>query len=333
MDPIFAVLSLLVMVGMYQVIKHTHEGEDDLAAMFQGVMTQAIRYMHIRLQHETTSKGEWRPSVIMVNDRTFDRGAPLSFLRWVCHRHGFGTYLHYIQGNLDRDAYTESQGVKQRLLEMARDQDSDVYMDTIVSPSMISAMAQSLQIPGVSGLSNNAVLFEFSKNDRPEIAAETVEHCLFAAATEMTLLVLRHGDFHFGERKSIHIWLTWNDQDNANLMLLLSYILLGHPDWQRAEITVCAALPGDQLDERRDAFTELIAAGRLPVSEKNLRFLPIDDVASFRGLVQRMSSDADLVVIGFDLDGLRARREAVFTNHATLKDVLFVHTPQPIEMV
>ena len=333
MNPVFAVLALLVMTGLYLVMTRTKKtGEGDLAAMFQGVMTQATRYMHIRLQRrrQKAAEDEWRPSVIMVNSRTFDRRSPLIFLRWLCHRHGFGTYLHFIKGQLNAASFAESMRVKRRLVKMARAQKSTVYMDTIVSPSMISALAQSLQVPGVSGLSNNAVMFEFSKNDPPDVAVDVVKNCLFAASTRMTLLVLRHGDFHFGERHSIHIWLTWNDQENANLMILLSYILLGHPDWKNAEIRVFAALPRDQVAERRDEFKRLISEGRLPVSEKNLRFLPTNDVTSFRRLVARLSADADLTVVGFDLEGLEERREAVFTNHPTLKDVLFVHTPQEI---
>lgn len=49
--------------------------------------------------------------------------------------------------------------------------------------------------------------------------------------------------------------------------------------------------------------------------------------AAFRRPVARLSTDADLTVVGFDLE---ERREAVFPNHPTLKDVRFVHTPQEI---
>ncbi len=332
MDPLFAVLALLVMGGLYQFMKRTQSGEGDLAAMFQGVMTQATRYMHIRLQRrrEQADDDEWRPSVIMVNDRTFDRRSPLIMLRWMCHRHGFGTYLHFIKGPLNTGSFIESQRIKRRLVQLARMQKSTVYMDTIVSPSMTSALAQSLQVPGVSGLSNNAVMFEFSQHDPPEVIADVVKNCQFAASTQMTLLVLRHGDYHFGERQNIHIWLTWNDQANANLMILLSYILLGHPDWQHAEIQVFAALPREQVRESQEEFKRLMAEGRLPISEKNLRFYPTNDEAAFRRLVARRSQDADLTVVGFDMEGLRERDTEVFTNHPTLKDVLFVHTPQQI---
>jgi hypothetical protein len=302
--------------------------------MFQGVMSQLTRYLNIRLQETRTARtsDEWRPSVLMVNDRTFDRRSPMVFLRWLCHRQGFGTYLHYIKGNLNATTYRQGERTRKKLVELARVQKSTVYLDTIVSPSMTSALAQSLQIPGVSGLSNNAILFEFAKDDPPEVLDDLIQHARFASHANVDILVLRHGDWHFGERKNIHVWLTWNDQSNANLMILLSYILLGHRDWADAEISVSAALPKEQLAEQRIELKKLMAEGRLPVSSKNLKFYPTKDQASFHRLVSRISTDADLTVVGFDQDGLIKRPKEVFTNHPTLRDVLFVHTSDVIEM-
>ncbi len=332
MDPVFALLALVVMGALYMVISRRRKTErSDLAEMFEGVMTQLTRYLQIRLQpRRQHAPTEWRPSIIMVNDRTFDRRAPLEFLRWLCHRHAFGTYLHFIKGILNPEMVRESERAKGKLIKLSEDQNTTVYMDAIVSPSLISALAQSLQIPGVSGLSNNTVLFEFTSADPEEIQMEVVESALFAAGTRKTLLVLRHSEFYFGDRKRIHIWLTWNDRNNANSMILLAYILLGHPEWSKAEIRVFAALPKAQVDDRRQEFETLIREGRLPISEKNVKFLSVDDVESFRELVKEESNDADLTLIGFDLTGLRSRREKVFLNHPDLKDVLFVHAPQEI---
>lgn len=332
MDPVFAILAVVVLAGLYQALKRG--GESDLADMFQGVMNQATRYMSVRLQRrrEDTEYREWRPSIIMVNNRTFDRRSPLMMLRWLCHRYGFGTYLHFIEGMLNQKWYTESLAIKKKLLELARSQNSTIYMDTVVSPSMVSALAQSLQVPGVSGMSNNGILFEFSEHDNPEIISDVVDHCYLAASTDKTLLVLRHGDYHFGERQSIHIWLTWNDKDNANMMILLSYIILGHPDWKRASVRVFAALPQSQMARMRENFSRLIRQGRLPISEKNIEYIPMEDVEVFRHEVQARSSTADLTVIGFGVESLKERGPKAFTNHAGLRDVLFVHTPRQIEI-
>ena len=84
------------MVAIYAVIRSTRGGEDDLAQIFQGVMTQATRYLQIRLQKMPPD--DWRPSVILITPRTFDRSAPVQLLEWLSNRYGFGTYFHHIQG-------------------------------------------------------------------------------------------------------------------------------------------------------------------------------------------------------------------------------------------
>jgi hypothetical protein len=267
---------------------------------------------------------------MMVDSRTFDRNAPFSLLSWLAYRQAFGTYLHFIPGVLDADTYKESERIRRRLVKQAREQNSRVYVNTLVSPSMTSAFAQSLQIPGVAGIENNITLFELSVHDPPSVAEEVIETCRFAAIAGKSLLVLRHGDFHFGQRQHVHIWLTWNDEHNATLMVLLSYMLLGHPDWADAEIRVFAALPGEEVAEGRAEFLQLVDAGRLPIARRNIRFFPTDDVGAFRDLVARLSSDADLTVLGFDMNSLNERGASLFSTHDTLRDVLYVHATTPI---
>ncbi len=331
---VFAILAILVLVVLYQGLRIAKGGEGDLASLFHNVITQATRYMQIRLQQrrvDQTSE-EWRPSVIMVNDRTFDRRSPLTMLRWLCHRYGFGTYVHFIKGMLTETTFSESNAVRSRLLDLAKRQNSTVYMDTVVSPSIISALAQTLQVPGVSGMSNNSILFEFAQRDSLDVVKSVVDQCQFAADTDMTLMVLRHSETHFGSRDSIHVWLTWNDKANANTMILLSYILLGHPDWQQAQVQVFAALPGAEVEETQREFAQLINEGRLPISEKNIEYIETDTAETFRKLVIEKSFDADLTVIGFDMHGLRTRGPEVFTNHDQLHDVLFVRAPRQIKI-
>ncbi len=335
MDPLFAILALLVMAALYLVIARSSTGSGhDLADMFEGAMSQLTRYMHVKLQvrsgHEVDR--DWRPSVIMVNERTFDRRAPLQLLRWIAHRYGFGTYLHFIPGVLNRDTYLESVRQRDRLLELVEGKDNTLFMDTIVSPSMISALAQSLQLPGVSGIANNSIMFEFSIHDERDVVTEIVESATFSAATNMSQLVLRHGDHFYGDQKRIHIWLTWNDDTNANVMILLGYILMGHKDWDDSEISVFAALPKNQIVEQRQEIEQLIDEGRLPISEKNITYLATDDRIEFLDLVASRSADADLSIIGFDGDGLAERGEDLFLNHPALPCVLFVRAAQEIQM-
>ncbi len=334
MDPLYALLAIGIMVALYYGIRASRGG-DDLAAIFKGVMTQATRRSQIKLQETTdwNRSEEWRPSVIMVSDTTFSRVAPLTFFDWLCHRYGFGTYLHYIEGRLSPDTYRESRKYLARLIEMTHAQKSAVFVDTMISPSIRSALAQALQLPGVSGMENNTILFEFTDEDSQDRLDTIADGCFMARATRISSLVLRHGAHFFGKHSRIDIWLTWHDYWNANLMILLAYILLGHAEWERAEIRIFAAFPRSDVAEQRAKLMEMITAGRLPISAKNLRIIPTDDQVDFEHLVQDRSADADLVIMGFTEQRLRDKGTQLLRRHPSLREVLFVAAAHEVEIV
>ena len=328
MDLVFAVLSILVMAGLYLGVRRSRGGVDDLAAIFHGVMTQATRYLQIRLQK--IPPDDWRPSVIMVTPRTFDRSSPVQVLEWLCHRYGFGTYLHYIKGRLEAASFQESREVQERLIKSMSERKGAIYVDTMISPSMESALAQSLQMPGVSGMDNNTILFEFGRHDDPSVLDEVVRGVALAGVPHMNRLVLRHGDNFFGARKSIHVWLTWHDARNANLMILLAYILLGHGDWHGAEISIYAAYPRREVKERAQELHEMITEGRLLISDKNVVVIPTDDDIDFQRLVEARSGTADLVIMGFTSDRLERKGPELLQRFPELRDVLFVSAEETI---
>jgi len=328
MDLVYAVLAIAAMAGLYLIIRRSRGGVDDLASIFHGVMTQATRYLQIRLQK--IPPDDWRPSVITITPRTFDRSSPVQLLDWICHRYGFGTYLHYIRGRLEPERFQESREVQDRLVRAMRDRRGAIYVDTMISPSMASALAQSLQMPGVSGMDNNTILFEFGVHDPPAVLDEVVGGLELAGVPRMNRLVLRHGDNFFGARKSIHIWLTWHDARNANLMILLAYILLGHRDWHGAEISIFAAYPRQEVRERSEELRQMIAEGRLLISEKNVKVIPTDDSIDFPRLVDARSGAADLVIMGFTTERLERKGGALFRRFTELRDVLFVSAEETI---
>ena len=199
----------------------------------------------------------------------------------------------------------------------------------MVSPSMSSALAQTLQAPGVSGMENNTVLFEMSVHDEPSIAADVLKECKLAAA-RMNLLVLRHTDRFFRDHRSIDLWITEQDDQNAVLMILLAYILLGHPDWREGEMRILAAFPDARMAENRARLTELIVAGRIPVSEQNIRILPIPAGARLDPLLVEHSAGADLIMLGFSGRDLERETTEVFRGLDAVGDVLLVSAGQPV---
>ncbi len=331
MGPMYAVVAIVLMMSLYVLIHRSRGGRHDLSNIFGGVMAQATRYLQIKLQKNPTTD-DWRPSVISITPRTFDRASPLQFMSWLCDRYGFGTYLHFIPGKLERRTFLESAEVHRRLVEATAEKHSELFVDTIISPSMATALAQSLQLPGVSGIENNSILFEYSVHDGPDVLAEVDAGLTLASVPGLNRLILRHGDHFFGNRRNIHVWLTWHDYRNANLMILLAYILLGHRDWRDGEISVFAAYPHERVAERTAELDAMIDQGRLHLSRKNVQVIPTDDRIDFGRLVQNRSAEADLVVLGFTEDRRLSKGPELFRRHQGLGDVLFVCAAEQIEI-
>ena len=151
-----------------------------------------------------------------------------------------------------------------------------------------------------------------------------------AGVPRMNRLVLRHGDNFFGTRKSIHVWLTWHDARNANLMILLAYILVGHHDWCDAEIDLFAALPEQELETGITKLNELVAQGRIPISPNHVMQVPYADEIPFDSLVSQHSLDADLVITGLSLTKMEQDGGAFLKGFDGIKDILFVRAGEDI---
>ena len=116
-------------------------------------------------------------------------------------KYGFGTYIHYIKGFLTEKTNTESKAVLNKLLHLAAGSKNRVYLDTIISPSYTSAIAQVIQLSGISGKGNNMILFEFSQS-APESLTEALSTHEILYATGFDLCILSTSYKGFGYKKT-----------------------------------------------------------------------------------------------------------------------------------
>ena len=243
---------------------------------------------------------------------------------WISHKYGFGTYMHFVEGYLNADTTRLSKAVKSRLINLASGVKSRVYLDTIISPSYTSAIAQAVQLPGISGKGNNMILFEYSTSETSNLN-HIAENYSILKSSELDVCVLRSTFKGFGYHKSIHIWITTADIVNGNLMILLGYIILGHPDWKDAEIEIFSMYEEGSLSNNNKRFETLITSGRLPISINNINLIKKEPDVSEKHLINLYSEDADLTVIGFDDVNIEKQGLSVFDGYANLGNILFVN--------
>ncbi|RMG60670.1 MAG: amino acid permease, partial [Bacteroidetes bacterium] len=327
MNAQYAIASVLLMVGIYFWVSRYND-QGGMVRIFKGVIFQVSRRLRVMLQKsasEDETEDYWVPSAVCISQHSFERLAAFDMLRFLSQRYGFGTYIHLITDYYSRTTVKDSRQVLTRLLQRTKISRSNVYVDTLISPSYTSAVAQVLQLPGISGQDNNTILFEFSRNQPDELSVISDNYGLIKAAG-FDLLILQSSDKGFGYRHEIHIWLTTDDYVNGNLMILLAYIILGHREWKGGVIKIFAVYPEKELVEQRAKLLKRIGDGRLAISPNNIEVITRKDDISLKSIVNANSVDADLVLLGFREEQIKRNWESVFHGYEALGNILFVHT-------
>ncbi len=332
MSLMYTFVSVMLMAVIYAGLRRTRKGERDLSAIFQGTMFQLTRRLQITLQKNQVDKsdGGWRPSIVAVTRFGERRLGHFDLLRWISHRHGFGHFIQFYQGDYSFSSESEARTHVDKLIERTDVSGAGVFVDTLICPTFELALAQTLQLPGISGLPNNCVLLEFDK-ERPEEINETVQGVRLAAESKFNVLTLRSTNYRFGYRSSIHLWVTQENLANAPLMLLLAYIIVGHRDWRRAEIRLFACFNSGDAERETDRLSSLMTAGRLPISRQNVTSVDCADSETLEKEVSLRSSEADLVIAGMNVENTESDEfEQLLRRFDGANDVLFVHASEKV---
>jgi hypothetical protein len=123
----------------------------------------------------------------------------------------------------------------------------------------------------------------------------------------------------------IHIWIRDLNCDNERLMVLLSYVILSHPAWKNASVSLFTLSPRDRMEETRENIARFVLEGRLPVSKNNITVIEKNPDVNFRILVAQYSAEAALTIMGFYDDRLKNEGVKYFEGFDEIGDVLFVN--------
>jgi len=326
MNGVYAFVSIMVMVIIYLAITKMKDTKEGMAKIFQGVIFQLSRRLQVFLQKaEKEDIENWRPSIICISPDFFNRPSAFNFITWISHRYGFGTYIHYIRGYFSTESNALAVEELKRMIKVADASHSNVYLDTMISPSFTSAVAQAIQLPSVSGKDVNMVMFEFSRRD-PENLKVIIENFPLIKSADLDICILGTTDKGFGIRNNIHIWITPKDIENGSLMILMGYVIMGHPDWKHAQIKISAVFPANEISEVEEDLLEVIKSGRLPISPNNVELIPQNEDVSIKEIINQKSKDADLTMIGFRSEAIKQLGLSLFEGYDGVGNIMFINT-------
>ena len=323
----YAISSIILMTLVYLYINYYHKSRKGLESIFANSMYQINRNLQVFLQRSGSKKStsEWRPSVICISKDSFERANAFKFLNWISYKYGFGTYLHRIEGYYSKATTQQASEELAKLITSYSSIENHTYIDTIISPSYTSAIAQAIQVPGISGMENNMVLFEFDKETQENLS-DIVDNYALVTAGNFDVCILASSKKLIMKKSDIHVWIRMHDSENANLMILLSFIISGHPDWKKSNIKIFDVCSSGQVPETKKQMEQLILTGRLPITENNIEIIEDKENVSYKELINEKSKDAGLTIIGFNGENLKHEKENLFNGYDKTGTILFVNS-------
>ena len=167
------------------------------------------------------------------------------------------------------------------------------------------------------------IIFEYDRKD-PVNLPQILDNISLTQAGNFDLCVLSSSARSVTPGGEIHIWIRNLDEANANLMILLSYIIIGHPEWNNSQIKIFNVTDRENLSEVYQKMDELVLTGRLPVTNRNIKILQRKEDLSFKNMVNEKSRNASLLLVGLNEQQLKNEKEEVFGGYDNVGDILFV---------
>ncbi|MBS2210378.1 amino acid permease [Carboxylicivirga mesophila] len=323
----YTIAAYVVITLLYLYLNYIHKERGGLQKIFLGALFQLSRriqlYMQKHRSYETDDE-EWRPSAICISSNSFKHSKVFDLMKWISYKHGFGTYFHFLKGYYSKNTTTEAKQIVDKLIDEHHDQESSLYVDCMISPSYTTAIAQAIQSPSISGMENNMIVFEYRRNEAEAIEA-ILDNISLTRAGDYDVCVFSDANKNTHFKNGIHIWIRSIDILNANLMILLGFIILSHPDWKKGFVKIFSICDKEDVATTRKQLQELVQTGRLPITLSNIEIIAQEEDKSSKSLIKDKSSNAGLTIIGFREEQTKHSGSEVFEGFDDMGDILFVN--------
>ncbi len=326
-NAVYTFFAYVVITVLYLYLNYIHKERGGLQKIFLGALFQLSRRIQLYMQKHRShqpDEEEWRPSAICISANSFKHSKVFDLMKWISYKHGFGTYFHFLKGYYSKTTTAEAREIVDKLIDEHHDQESSLYVDCMISPSYTTAIAQAIQSPSISGMENNMIVFEYRRNET-EVIASILDNISLTRAGDYDVCVFSDANKNTHFKNGIHIWIRSFDILNANLMILLGFIILSHPDWKKGFVKIFSICNKEEIHATRKHLRELVQTGRLPITLSNIEIIERDEHTSSRSLIKSKSSGAGLTIIGFREEQIKHAGSDVFEGFDDMGDILFVN--------
>ena len=291
-NAVWASVALLLAGALYFFIARS-EIQVKWGDLDGGLAFQVARNALLRLERERYHPKNWRPSILTLGGGTANRLQLAEYACWFTIDSGIVSIGQVIRGDLDDflERRREAEKVLRRFLVKEK---LPAFPVVVVEKDLHAAIKALLQCHGIGGMRPNTVLLGWSRDpEKSDIFWETVATVKEMQRNLIIVAPKQDSDTSVIPKGSINLW--WDSSKNAQLMLLLAFMLKKNREWRDHPIRIIRPVVRKaDIENIEKEMQELLALARI---EAELFIVPTE--TPLHAVRQRMQPSA-LLLRGFE---------------------------------
>ncbi|WP_347925939.1 hypothetical protein [Pontimicrobium sp. SW4] len=310
-------LGLEALIFIYLISKKLEQQWGDAST---GIWMHMSRYALLRLNTKKIHSRNWRPIIILFIRDIKEHIQLVKFTEMLGQNSGLLTISKLVTIN----DTVEFERRNELAFEMQKDlakQGLQALTEINVVDDFKRGMLEVATSHGVAGIKTNTVVFGWSSSKEGKVQELQIINELSLTGKN---ILMAHFNKPFNDRakKRIDIW--WRGKDNnADLMLLLSYLIKLNNKWKKAEINIFSIVDSEEEKHRMDQYIQFSTREARIDAEIHVLIKNNEDIVA---LLIEKSSKADLVFSGLARgnNNLDKRIEVLEHIASKLRSVIFV---------
>ena len=262
-----------------------------------GIWLALTRHALLTLSAGEADVKNWRPNIIVFTGQPHNRQELVDMAEWLIKGQGLVTFFQLLVGDVDKLAGRGLREAARKHIQSYIDQrEMTAFAEADIVPSFEQGVLTVVQAHGVGRIEPNAVLFGWSRSAEGRAAQLRLMRSLLLLE-KATLFLNVDPQRGFGARQTITIWSKGRG-GNADLMLLLAYIIQQHRDWQGARLRLVRVIDSvDGVEQTRSHMDALLRRVRVAAEPVVL----VREGRTFTEIIATTSTESDLTVLGLNV--------------------------------
>lgn len=291
-DPLAAVIAAFLVALLYLLLTRrvlrVRFGDARWGFAYSRLRTNLLKLSRVPIHPKN-----WRPMILVLTGSPETRMTMVMYALWMGEARGMVTLARVLVGNLEQVVKLRETAVAQ-LEEFLRANDFEALSSVVVTKSLDEGLTALIQGHPVSPLRPNMIMMGWPSD--PDRAESFARHLNAGRLLGMSLIVVKDKELPKAKsQRRIDVW--WRGQKNGSLMVLLAHLLTLNWAWAEAEIRLLRLID----DEAGRAPSTRALQNLLEQARVGAEVQVLVSTAPFPEILQRHSSDASVVFLGFNV--------------------------------